>query len=120
MKSATKFLFLPIAAMILLSAVLCGPESTSARHYNPTGQAARVGPSVTSRTEPQGSRSTGASGVKPVVSRLFFLEASGGGRVISVNPDGSDRKVIVTGCRIPDGVVVDAKAGHIYWTNMGV
>src|SRR6266508_3915966 len=71
-------------------------------------------------TEPQGSRSTGASGVKAAVGRLFFLEASGGGRVISVYPDGSDRKVIVTGCRIPDGMVVDAKAGHIYWTNMGV
>ncbi len=71
-------------------------------------------------TEPQGSRSTGASGAKAAVGRLFFLEASGGGRVISVNPDGSDRKVIVTGCRIPDGVVVDTMAGHIYWTNMGV
>src|SRR5499426_672842 len=71
-------------------------------------------------TVPQGSRSTGASGVKAAVGRLFFLEASGGGSVISVNPDGSDRKVIVTGCPIPDGVVVDAKAGHIYWTNMGV
>jgi hypothetical protein len=70
-------------------------------------------------TKPQGSRSTGASGVKAAVGRMFFLEASDG-RVISVNPDGSDRKVIVTGCRIPDGVVVDAKAGHIYWTNMGV
>src|SRR5258705_10454359 len=51
--------------------------------------------------------------------RLFFLEASVG-RVLSVNADGSDRKVILTGCRIPDGVVVDAEAGHIYWTNMGV
>jgi len=71
-------------------------------------------------TVPQGSRSTGASGVKAAVGRLFFLEASDDGHVISVNPDGSDRKVIVTGCRIPDGVVVDAKAGHIYWTNMGV
>ena len=71
-------------------------------------------------TVPQGSRSKGASGVKAAVGRLFFLEASDDGHVISVNPDGSDRKVIVTGCRIPDGVVVDAKAGHIYWTNMGV
>src|SRR5215471_1833643 len=71
-------------------------------------------------TVPQGSKSTGASGVKAAVVRLFFLEASGGGSVISVNPDGSDRKVIVTGCRIPDGIVVDVDAGHIYWTNMGV
>jgi hypothetical protein len=54
------------------------------------------------------------------MSRLFFLEASGGGRIHSANPDGSDQKVIVTGCRIPDGIVVDLEAGHIYWTNMGV
>src|SRR5216683_4539453 len=53
------------------------------------------------------------------VGRLFFLEASGG-RIHSANADGSDRKVIVTGARIPDGVVVDVEAGHIYWTNMGV
>ncbi|GGN76304.1 hypothetical protein GCM10011579_057220 [Streptomyces albiflavescens] len=52
--------------------------------------------------------------------RLFVLEASSGGRLFSVNPDGSDKKVLVTGCRIPDGVAVDAEAGHIYWTNMGV
>ena len=52
--------------------------------------------------------------------RLFVLEASGGGRLFSVNPDGSDKNVLVTGCRVPDGVAVDADAGHIYWTNMGV
>ncbi|GAX57512.1 3-hydroxyacyl-CoA dehydrogenase [Streptomyces olivochromogenes] len=51
--------------------------------------------------------------------RLFVLEASSGGRLFSANPDGSDKKVIVTGCRIPDGVAVDVQAGHIYWTNMG-
>jgi hypothetical protein len=54
-----------------------------------------------------------------VIGRLFFLEASGG-RIHSANADGSDQKVIVTGCRIPDGIVVDVEAGHIYWTNMGV
>ncbi|MFF3662853.1 YncE family protein [Streptomyces olivochromogenes] len=51
--------------------------------------------------------------------RLLVLEASSGGRLFSANPDGSDKKVIVTGCRIPDGVAVDVQAGHIYWTNMG-
>ena len=51
--------------------------------------------------------------------RLFVLEASGG-RIHSLNPDGSDNQVIVTGGRIPDGIAVDAEAGHIYWTNMGV
>jgi hypothetical protein len=51
--------------------------------------------------------------------RLFFLELSGG-RIHSMNPDGSDRKTIVTDCHLPDGVVVDAAAGHVYWTNMGL
>jgi DNA-binding beta-propeller fold protein YncE len=39
---------------------------------------------------------------------------------MSSNSDGSDLKTIVTeGRRLPDGVVVDVAAGHIYWTNMG-
>jgi len=50
---------------------------------------------------------------------LFVLEVSGAGRLFSVHPDGSDKMVIVTGCRLPDGVVVDVEAGHLYWTNMG-
>jgi peptidoglycan/xylan/chitin deacetylase (PgdA/CDA1 family)/uncharacterized caspase-like protein len=48
MKSATKSLFLSIAAMGLLSAVLYGTGSTLARHSNPTGQAAQASPSVSS------------------------------------------------------------------------
>src|ERR1700739_4890731 len=52
------------------------------------------------------------------VGRLFLLELSSD-RVVSLNPDGSDRKVIVTECRYPDGIAVDVAAGHIYWTNMG-
>jgi hypothetical protein len=50
--------------------------------------------------------------------RLFVLELSGD-RIHSMNPDGSDRKTIVTNCRFPDGIGVDSEAGHIYWTNMG-
>ena len=53
------------------------------------------------------------------LGRLFVLDLSGG-RIFSMSPDGSDRKIIVTECRHPDGVVIDADAGHIYWTNMGV
>jgi DNA-binding beta-propeller fold protein YncE len=50
---------------------------------------------------------------------LFFLNLSAG-RVLTANPDGSDLKVIVSeGRRLPDGIVVDVAAGHIYWTNMG-
>jgi hypothetical protein len=69
--------------------------------------------------ETQASRSTRASGAKGAVGRLFVLELSGG-RIHSMNPDGSDRKTIVTDCRNCDGIVVDVEAGHIYWTNMGV
>src|SRR6266436_5253283 len=69
-------------------------------------------------TQPQTSKPTRPSSAKSV-GRLYFLEASGG-RIHSANADGSDRKVIVSGARIPDGVVVDIEAGHIYWTNMGV
>jgi DNA-binding beta-propeller fold protein YncE len=40
--------------------------------------------------------------------------------VRSANPDGSDLKTIVEeGRKIPDGLVVDSAAGHMYWTNMG-
>jgi sugar lactone lactonase YvrE len=52
------------------------------------------------------------------VGRLFLLDLSDN-RIVSLNPDGSDRKVIVTGCRLPDGIAVDVAAGHLYWSNMG-
>ena len=55
-----------------------------------------------------------------VSEKLLVLEASGGGRLFSINPDGSGKTVIVDGCPVPDGVAVDVEAGHIYWTNMGV
>ena len=42
--------------------------------------------------------------------RLFLLELSGD-RIHAMNSDGSDRVTIVTGCHLPDGIVVDAKAG---------
>jgi hypothetical protein len=60
------------------------------------------------------------AGTGKTVGRLFFLDVSVGGRIVSANADGSDRKVIVDNCRTPDGIAVDREAGHIYWTNMGV
>jgi hypothetical protein len=57
---------------------------------------------------------------KATVARLFFLDLASG-RVMSCNPDGSDLKTIVSeGRKLPDGIVVDVEAGHIYWTNMGI
>jgi len=70
-------------------------------------------------TELQATKSRSASGGKIAVGRLFFLDVAGG-RVLSANPDGSDLKTIVEeGRKLPDGLVVDSAAGHMYWTNMG-
>jgi DNA-binding beta-propeller fold protein YncE len=49
---------------------------------------------------------------------LYFLDISGG-RLATAKPDGTDLHTVtadVTGH--PDGVAVDAAAGHVYWTNM--
>jgi hypothetical protein len=59
------------------------------------------------------------TGSKANLGRLFVLDLSGG-RVFSVNADGSGQKDIVTGCRHPDGIAVDIEARQIYWSNMGV
>jgi hypothetical protein len=67
----------------------------------------------------QGQKPQCAPGDTATAGRLFLLELSDD-RIVSLNSDGSDRKVIVTGCRLPDGIAVDVAAGHIYWTNMGV
>jgi hypothetical protein len=70
-----------------------------------------------SNTASKSARSPSAA--KKTFGRLFFLDL-GGGRVMSVNPDGSDLKTIVSeGRKLPDGLAVDAAAGYIYWTNMG-
>jgi DNA-binding beta-propeller fold protein YncE len=69
-------------------------------------------------TVSQAARTKAPSGAtRP--GRLFLLELSGG-RIHSMNPDGSDRKIIATHCHLPDGIVVDAAARHVYWTNMGI
>src|ERR1700679_1283712 len=55
---------------------------------------------------------------KEMEGRLFVLELSGG-RIHSMSTDGALRRVAVADCELPDGIAVDAKARHIYWTNMG-
>jgi hypothetical protein len=64
------------------------------------------------------SRSDAKVEVKRLVSRIFFLDISAN-RIVAANPDGSEPEVLVTDCRWPDGIAIDAGAGHIYWTNMG-
>ncbi len=56
---------------------------------------------------------------RTTIPRLFVLEINAG-KIHVMNTDGSDRKTIVTGCHLPDGIVADTESGHIYWTNMGV
>jgi hypothetical protein len=70
-------------------------------------------------SEVQAPKSRLASGGKTALARLFVLELNAG-RIHSMNTDGTDKKTIVTDCRFPDGIVVDATAGQIYWTDMGV
>jgi hypothetical protein len=67
--------------------------------------------SVATKSKPTSSR-------KVEIGRLLVLEVSAS-RIHSMKPDGSDRKIIVANCHLPDGIVVDAGARHIYWTNMG-
>jgi sugar lactone lactonase YvrE len=67
----------------------------------------------------QATKSRPASDGNTAVERLFVLEINAG-RIHSMKTDGTDKKTIVTDCRMPDGIVVDVEAGHIYWTNMGV
>jgi hypothetical protein len=65
------------------------------------------------------SKSETPKSVAKTVGRLYFLDLSAG-RVLTSNPDGSGVKTIINeGRRLPDGIVVDVAAGHIYWTNMG-
>ncbi len=65
------------------------------------------------------SKSETVKSVAKTVGRLYFLDLSAG-RVLTSNPDGSDLKTIINeGRKLPDGIVVDVAAGHIYWTNMG-
>jgi hypothetical protein len=70
-------------------------------------------------TELQATKTGPSSSANAAIGRLFVLELNAG-RIHSMNPDGSDKKTIVTNCRLPDGIAVDVEAGHIYWTNMGV
>jgi hypothetical protein len=69
--------------------------------------------------ELEATKSRSVSDGKAAQGRLFVLELNAG-RIHSMNPDGSNKKTIVTDCRLPDGIAVDAQAGHIYWTNMGI
>ena len=60
-----------------------------------------------------------SASTQTTIPRLFVLEINAG-KIHVMNTDGSNRETIVTGCHLPDGIVVDVEAGHIYWTNMGV
>ncbi|PVI05744.1 hypothetical protein DM02DRAFT_554077 [Periconia macrospinosa] len=61
-----------------------------------------------------------------LTQRLYFLDIAIhtpkplSGRIMTCRPDGSDLEPLVGSLHeMPDGIVVDDDAGHIYWTNMG-
>jgi len=56
----------------------------------------------------------------PAADGLLYVLDLSGNRILTVKPDGSDRKELLLNCRHPDGIVIDAAAGHLYWTDMGV
>jgi hypothetical protein len=66
-----------------------------------------------------GKKNNRSANASAVVPGLFVLELNAD-RIHSMNTDGSDRKTLVSDCHLPDGIVVDVDAGHIYWTNMGI
>ncbi len=93
---------------------LPGAKSNRARIERiPTNHMERMRMVSSQRQAPQR-----ASGDTAALGRLFLLDLSDN-RIVSLCPDGSDHKVIVTECRLPDGIAVDVAAGYIYWTNMG-
>ncbi len=62
----------------------------------------------------------GGTAEAKATGRVFFLDLSGG-RIGSVNTDGTDPETIVEGLRtLPDGLAIDVAEGQLYWTNMGV
>ena len=59
-----------------------------------------------------------AAAEPPAAARLYFLDTRG--RVLSSSPDGSSLKVVFEGrTGGPDGIAIDIRSRHIYWTNMG-
>jgi len=83
-------------------------------------EAGGEGTPMSNARSPEGARTAAHQGEgSSADSRLFILELAAG-RVFSVKPDGSDKRIIASDCRMPDGVVVNVKAGHVYWTSMGV
>ncbi|KAH7018642.1 hypothetical protein B0J12DRAFT_733457 [Macrophomina phaseolina] len=48
-----------------------------------------------------------------------YAEISTRGRVLEISPDGKTVKTLVSGQRLPDGVVLHAPSQRLFWTNMG-
>ncbi|GGC86023.1 3-hydroxyacyl-CoA dehydrogenase [Undibacterium terreum] len=56
----------------------------------------------------------------PVKDDLLYVLDLSGGRIFTVRPDGTEKRILVTGCTNPDGIALDLEAGRMYWTEMGV
>ena len=99
------------------------PQSTPANSRDmQSADAGRIGSAgrlFFLKANPFGLASSLLDPIGGIVSSLFGTSPFGG-KIVGVNPDGTDRQIVVGGLnKIPDGIQVDVKGGHIYWTNMG-
>src|SRR5580693_7507623 len=98
----------------------CWPNSASPpARSTASRRAASSPPSIAAPPDPAPTELPMTTTLETVTGRLVVLSLSEG-RIFTMAPDGSDHRVIASGGHMPDGVAVDAEAGHIYWTNMGV
>jgi hypothetical protein len=82
------------------------------------GAGARADSGVDARSDAGGD----VAGVAGDLSKLslFYLDVTGG-RVLTANAQTPVARVLVAAAgQGPDGVAVDARGGHVYWTGMGV
>jgi sugar lactone lactonase YvrE len=92
------------------------PQTTPANRQETPGKIGADGRLFFLKASPLGLGSTLLGPIGGMVSSLLGID----GKIVSVNPDGTDRQIVLGGLnRLPDGIQVDVARGHIYWTNMG-
>jgi sugar lactone lactonase YvrE len=102
MQAQMKWSILAIAT--LTAGAIIARESTPDSKPEPTARTANLASTPLHTTTPT----------------LYFLALRGG--VVQASSHGTERKVVVASEQAgsgPDGIAIDARAGHVYWTTMG-
>jgi sugar lactone lactonase YvrE len=72
------------------------------------------------KPEPVAHTAVTGTALHTTTPTLYFLALRGG--VVKASAQGTEREVVVASDHAgqgPDGIALDARAGHIYWTTMG-